>query len=39
MPGMVQMRNTYTILVKKTERKKPFRRPRLRLEDNIKIDL
>jgi hypothetical protein len=34
-----QARNTYNILVGKTEGKKPLGRPRRRLEDNIKMDL
>jgi hypothetical protein len=35
----VQMRNTYKILVRKPERKKPCRRPRHRWVDNIKMRL
>jgi hypothetical protein len=34
-----EMRNTYNILVGKPERKRPFKRPRHRLEDNIIMDL
>jgi hypothetical protein len=33
------MRNVYSILVRKFEEKRPFGRPRLRLEDNIRMDL
>jgi hypothetical protein len=33
------MRNKDKILVGKPERKRPFRRPGLRWEDNIKMDL
>jgi hypothetical protein len=36
---MGEMRNTYKILVGKTEGKRPLGRPRHRCEDNIKIDL
>jgi hypothetical protein len=34
-----EIRNTYTILVEKAERKRPLRRPRQRWEDTIKMDL
>jgi hypothetical protein len=34
-----KMRNAYKILVRKLEGRRPFRRPRLRLEDNIRMDL
>jgi hypothetical protein len=33
------MRNAYTILIGKSERKRPLGRPRHRWEDNIKVDL
>jgi hypothetical protein len=33
------MRNTYIILVRKRERKRPLRRPRRRWDDNIRMDL
>jgi hypothetical protein len=33
------MRNAYTILVGKPERKRPLGRPKHRWEDNIKMDL
>ena len=36
---MEQSRNAQRVLVGKPERKKPFRRPRRRWEDNIKVDL
>jgi hypothetical protein len=36
---MGEWRRAYTILVRKPEGKRPLRRPRLRWEDNIKIDL
>jgi hypothetical protein len=36
-PG--RYRNAYRILVGNPEGKRPVRRPRLRLEDNIKMDL
>jgi hypothetical protein len=36
---MGEMRNAYRILVVKTERKRPLRRPRCRWEDNIRIDV
>jgi len=36
---MVEMKNTYEILVGKPEGKRPLRRPRKRREDNIKMDL
>ena len=32
-------RDVYRVLVRKPERKRPFGRPRLRWEDNIKMDL
>jgi hypothetical protein len=36
---MEEMRNAYRILFGKPEGKKPLRKPGLRWEDNIKIDL
>jgi hypothetical protein len=36
---MAEKRNAYRILVRKPEGKRPLRRPRPSLEDNIKIDL
>ena len=36
---MEQFRNAYSVLVGKPESKRPFGRPRCRLEDNIKMDL
>ena len=36
---MGEMRGIYRVLVGKPERKRPLRRPRLRWEDNIKMDL
>jgi hypothetical protein len=36
---MGEMRNEHTILVRKPEGKKPFRRPKYRWVDNIKMDL
>jgi hypothetical protein len=36
---MREMRNAYKILVGKPEGKKPFRRPRHRWEDDIKMGL
>jgi hypothetical protein len=36
---MGEMRNAYTILVKKTEGKRPLERYGCRWEDNIKIDV
>jgi hypothetical protein len=33
------MRNTHKILVRKPEGKRPLRRPGLRWEDNIRMDL
>jgi hypothetical protein len=36
---MRNMRNTYKITIVKPEEKRPFRRPRRRWEDNIKMDL
>jgi hypothetical protein len=36
---MEDMKNTYTILVVKPERKRPFGRPRCRWEDNIRMDI
>jgi hypothetical protein len=33
------VRNVYNILVEEYEGKRPFRRPRCRLEDNIRMDL
>jgi hypothetical protein len=33
------MRNAYKILVRKPEGKRPYRRPRHRRKDDIKIDL
>jgi hypothetical protein len=37
--GMWEKRNTYRILVGKSEGKRPLGKPRLRLKDNIKMDL
>jgi hypothetical protein len=34
-----EMRNTYISLARRPKGKRPLRRPRRRLEDNIKIDL
>jgi hypothetical protein len=36
---MGEMRNAYKTLVGKPDRKRPFRRPRLRWDDNIRMDL
>jgi hypothetical protein len=36
---MGEMRNAYMFLVEKPERKRPFRRPRHRWENNIRTDL
>ena len=36
---MEQSRNAYIVLVGKPESKRPLRRPRRRIEDNIKMDL
>jgi hypothetical protein len=36
---MEEIRNTYKILFGKPEEKKPLGKPRLRQEDNIKINL
>jgi hypothetical protein len=36
---MGEMRNAYSILVGKSERRRPPGKPRRRLEDNIRIDL
>jgi hypothetical protein len=36
---MREMRNAYKILVRKPEGKRPFRRPRHKWEDNIRMDL
>jgi hypothetical protein len=36
---MAEKRNAYQILVGKPEGKRPFRKPKHRWEDNIKIDL
>jgi hypothetical protein len=36
---MGRMRNAYKIVVRKPEGKRQLRRPRLRWEDNIKMDL
>jgi hypothetical protein len=35
---MGERRAAYSVLVGKPDRKRPLGRPRLRLEDNIKID-
>jgi hypothetical protein len=35
---MRERRDAYRVLVRKPERKKPVERPRLRREDNIKMD-
>jgi hypothetical protein len=37
--GMGEMRNAYSILVGKPERKRTLGRPKRRWEDNIRIDL
>jgi len=36
---MWKMRNTYKILVKKSEKNRPLERSRHRLKDNVKMDL
>ena len=36
---MEQSKNAYRVLVGKSEGKRPLKRPRLRWEDNIRIDL
>jgi hypothetical protein len=36
---MEESTGVYSVLLKKPEGKRPLGRPRLRLEDNIKIDL
>jgi hypothetical protein len=36
---MRETRNAYKILVGKIEKKRPFGRPRRRLENNIRMDL
>jgi len=36
---MVERKDVYRVLVGKPEGKRPFGRPRRRLEDNIKMDL
>jgi hypothetical protein len=36
---MGEIRNAYNILVGKPEAKRPLRRPRRTLEDNIRMDL
>jgi len=36
---MDERRGIYRVLVEKCEEKRPFERPRLRWEDNIKMDL
>jgi hypothetical protein len=36
---MREMRNAYNILIRKPKGKRPFRRPRHRWEDNIRMDL
>jgi hypothetical protein len=36
---MGDMRNAYNVLVGKPDGKRPLGRPRLRCEDNIRIDL
>jgi hypothetical protein len=35
----IEIRNLYRILIGKPKKKRPLRRPRSKLEDNIKIDL
>jgi hypothetical protein len=37
--GGGEEKNAYTLLVGKSERKRPLRRPNLRWVDNIKMDL
>jgi hypothetical protein len=37
--GTEEMRNAYKILVGKSEENRPLERPRLRWEDNIRMDL
>ena len=37
--SMVERRGVYGVLLKKSEGKRPLGRPRLRWEDNIKMDL
>ena len=39
VPLMGERRGVYRVLVGKPERKRPLGRPRLRWEDNIKMDL
>jgi hypothetical protein len=39
VPRMREKRNSYRILVRKPEGKRPLRRPRRRWVDNIKMDL
>ena len=36
---MAEKRNAYSVLVRKSEGRRPFGRPRRRQEDNIKIEL
>jgi hypothetical protein len=36
---MVEWRNAYSVLVVKPEGKRPLRRPRLRYESHMKVDL
>jgi hypothetical protein len=36
---MEELGNSYNILVGKTEGRRPFRRPRCRWEDNIRMDV
>jgi hypothetical protein len=36
---MLERRNVYTVLVEKSEGKRPLGRPRRRWENNIKMDL
>jgi hypothetical protein len=36
---MRKMRNTYKILIRKSEGKRPLERPGRKLEDNIRVDI